>query len=83
MSKPTCGNCISSAVVLAKPQLAGNVAASIVQLGAEIGAMQNGRIVVVMEGPNPGALSALLGAIGDIAGVVAANMVFEHVEEER
>lgn len=83
MSEPDCGYCISSAVVLTKPELVGDIVATIIRLGAEIGAAENGRIVVVMEGPSPGALAALLGAIGDIEGVLAANMVFEHIEEER
>jgi len=83
MSEPACGHCISSAVVLARPERADEVAARIMRLGAEIGAIQDGRIVVVLEGPSPGALGTLLGAIGGLDGVLAANMVFEHIEEDR
>jgi len=50
--------------------------------GCEVVAAENTRIVVVMEGSSVGELGGLLAAIGDLDGVIAANMVFEHIEEE-
>ena len=44
---------------------------------------ENGRIVVVIEGSSGGELGDLLTAIGNLDGVIAANMVFEHIEELR
>ncbi|MGO4839852.1 chaperone NapD [Rhizobiaceae sp. 2RAB30] len=38
-------------------------------------------MVVVMEGGSAGELGAQLTALGALDGVVAANMVFEHIEE--
>lgn len=83
MPEPGRGCCISSAIVLARSECVGDIAASITRLGAEIGGIENGRIIVVMEGPSPGALGAFLSEICNIDGVVAANMVFEYVEEDR
>jgi nitrate reductase NapD len=76
-------HCISSAVVTVLPDRLTDVSEAIARLhGPEVAAAENSRIVVVMEGSSAGELGALLTAIGDIEGVVAANMVFEHIEEE-
>jgi periplasmic nitrate reductase NapD len=77
-------HCISSAVVLVLPDRMADVAAAIERMqGLEIHARENGRIVAVMEGSNVGELGLLLTAIGNLDGVIAANMVFEHVEDLR
>ena len=73
---------VSSAIVVAMPDRIAEVAQAIASLGgAEINAQENHRIVVVLEGPSGDALADLLRRIGDLDGVVAANMVFEQVEE--
>ena len=51
--------------------------------GPEVRASENGRIVIVIEGSSGGELGGVLTAIGNLDGVIAANMVFEHVEELR
>jgi nitrate reductase NapD len=50
--------------------------------GVEVHGHQDGRIVVVIEGPGTGALGDSLTRIALLDGVVAANMVFEHIEVE-
>jgi periplasmic nitrate reductase NapD len=75
-------HCISSAVVAVLPgRMAEVVAAIELMNGPEIHACENGRIVVVMEGSSASELGSLLTTIGNIDGVIAANMVFEHIEE--
>ncbi len=75
---------ISSAVVAVMPGHIAEVAQAIRGMGGpEIRACGNGRIVVVIEGSSGGELGELLTAIGKLDGVIAANMVFEHVEELR
>ena len=77
-------HCISSAIVAVLPGRMADVAVAIERLrGPEIHARENGRIVIVMEGSSAGELGALLTAIGNLDGVIAANMVFEHIEEVR
>lgn len=77
-------HCISSAVVAVMPNRISEVAQAIARMdGPEIHACENGRIVVVIEGASSGELGDLLMAIGNLDGVVAANLVFEHVEELR
>ncbi|GAA4117466.1 chaperone NapD [Aminobacter aganoensis] len=73
---------ISSAVVAVMPGRLAEVAEAIAGMGGpEIRAQENNRIVVVMEGDSAGELGAQLTALGALDGVVAANMVFEHIEE--
>jgi periplasmic nitrate reductase NapD len=75
-------HCISSAVVAVLPGRMAEVAAAIELLGGpEIHAREKGRIIVVMEGSSAGELGSLLTTIGNLDGVIAANMVFEHIEE--
>ena len=75
--------CISSAVVTVRPDHMDVVGDAIARFeGCEVVAAENTRIVVVMEGSSVGELGGLLAAIGDLDGVIAANMVFEHIEEE-
>ena len=77
-------HCISSAVVIVKPDRMDAVGDAIGRMaGCEVVAAENARLVVVMEGASAGELGGVLASIGDLDGVVAANMVFEHIEEER
>jgi nitrate reductase NapD len=74
---PECTH-ISSAVICARPADADAVAGAVAALpGIEIHAIANGRIVVVMEAADAGALGGLLAHIALMDGVLAANMVFE------
>ena len=75
---------ISSAVVMVVPSRVAEIVQAITRLeDTEICAQENGRIVVVMEATSVGELGDRLTAIGNLDGVIAANMVFEHVEELR
>jgi len=77
-------HCISSAVVTVRPDHMDAVADAVGRFqGCEVVAAENSRMVVVMEGSSVGELGGLLTAIGNLDGVIAANMVFEHIEEER
>src|SRR6187401_980792 len=75
---------ISSVVVMVVPSRVAEIVQAITRLeDTEICAQENGRIVVVMEAASVGELGSRLTAIGNLDGVIAANMVFEHVEELR
>jgi nitrate reductase NapD len=50
--------------------------------GVVVLSAEGGKIVVVIEGESTGALGASLSEMSLLEGVVAANMVFEHVEFE-
>src|SRR5262245_33287036 len=79
-----CYYCLSSAVVAVLPGRIAEVAAAIERmLGPEIHAIENSRIVIVIEGESADELGGLLTVIGNLDGVIAANMVFEHIEEVR
>jgi len=74
---------ISSAVVTVKP---GHFDAVVAALGGlpltEVKAAQGNKIVVVLEGATRGEVGGRLTHIALIDGVISANMVFEHVEED-
>lgn len=73
---------ISSAVISVIPGRMDFVLESVARTeGVEIRGHGNNRIVVVMEGGSAGELGAALTTLGALEGVVAANMVFEHIEE--
>lgn len=73
---------ISSAVVIALPARLAQVCASLETMpGVEIHAAEGSRIVVTIEGPTSGSLGETLGQMTLLDGVLAANMVYEHVEE--
>lgn len=73
---------ISSAVVIALPAKMDPVRSAIEAMqGVEIHACEGSRIVVTIEGPTSGSLGERLGEMTHIDGVLAANMVYEHVEE--
>lgn len=73
---------ISSAVVIALPARREEVAVILATIpGVEVHAGDGSRIVVTIEGTTSGELGATLTRIALMDGVLAANMVFEHVEE--
>ncbi|NGN42688.1 chaperone NapD [Mesorhizobium sp. CGMCC 1.15528] len=74
---------ISSAVVLALPERRADVAERLADMrGVEVHASEGSRIVVTIEGPTSGMLGETLTTISAIDGVLAANMVFEHAEDQ-
>lgn len=71
---------ISSAVVMVVPGRAREVEAELLHLpGVEIHAGEESRLVITLEGESSGALGEMLARIAGLRGVIAANMVFEHV----
>lgn len=73
---------ISSAVVAVKLDHVRDVIEAISAMEkTEVHGHQDGRIVVVLEGESTGELGDRLTAMAALDGVIAANMVFEHVEE--
>ncbi|WP_274628620.1 chaperone NapD [Arvimicrobium flavum] len=73
---------ISSAVVTTLPERSTEVQRSIAAMdGVEVYAAENNKIVVVIEGPNTGALGDRLTRIALLDGVITANMVYEHIDE--
>jgi len=74
---------ISSAVVVTWPERAAGLVAQLENLpGTEVARVENGKIVIVMEGATSGELGGRLAAISDMPGVLAANMVFEQILDE-
>ena len=74
---------ISSAVVSVLPAMADDVVAQLSAMrDVEVHAHEGGKIVVVIEGASTGAMGDRLTRIALLDGVVAANMVFEHIEAE-
>jgi nitrate reductase NapD len=74
---------VASAVVLARPGREEAVAAEITCLrGVEVHARASGRLVVVLEADTSGEIGALLAAIAGLPGVLAANLVFEQVDDD-
>ncbi|QEL22740.1 nitrate reductase formation protein NapD [Bosea sp. F3-2] len=73
---------ISSAVVSALPAHVDAVLASIRELPeTEIHRVENGKIVIVLEGASTGVIGDRLAAISLLDGVLSANMVFEQIED--
>jgi len=73
---------ISSAVVSTLPAHVDAVLASIGEMpDTEIHRVENGKIVVVLEGATAGILGDRLAAIGLLDGVISANMVFEQIAD--
>jgi nitrate reductase NapD len=72
---------VSSAVVSAFPQRCGEVVKCIAALpNTEVYRVENGKIVIVMEGASTGEIGARLAGIALFDGVLSANMVFEQIE---
>lgn len=74
---------ISSAVIATRPGGINGVLAALATFdNVEVHGADKGKIVVVIEGPSTGVLGDTLMRISVLDGVIAANMVFEHVEME-
>jgi nitrate reductase NapD len=74
---------ISSAVVSVMPAMADNVLACLSAMqDVEVHGHEGSKIVVVIEGSSTGAMGDHLTRIALLDGVIAANMVFEHIEAE-
>lgn len=73
---------ISSAVLMVQPARADALAAHVATLpGVDVHACQGGKIVITIEGPTTGMLGNTLTQMSLLDGVLAANMVFEHVDK--
>ena len=74
---------ISSAVIVTMPHMRERVVESLTEMpNVDVYAHEAGKIVVVIEGTSTGMLGESLSRIAVLEGVVAANMVFEHVETQ-
>lgn len=76
---------VSSAVVAVMPQMRDAVLATLSTLdNVEVHGEGNGngKIVIVIDGTSTGMLGDTLTYISTLDGVIAANMVFEHVDTE-
>ena len=74
---------ISSAVVLALPAHREDVSGRLAKMrGVEVHATEGSRIVITIEGSTSGMLGETLTTISVMDGVLAANMVFEHGEDQ-
>ncbi|PSH62008.1 glutamate synthase [Phyllobacterium brassicacearum] len=74
---------ISSAVIMTLPAMQDAVLTRLREMAnVEVHAHQGNKIVVVIEGISTGILGDRLSQISALEGVMAANMVFEHVETE-
>lgn len=83
MSDPSATYHISSAIIVTMPNMQERVVDSLAEMpNVEIYAQEAGKIVVVIEGTSTGMLGESLSRIAVLEGVVAANMVFEHVETQ-
>ena len=72
---------IASAVVKARPAIQEAVAARIAALaGTEVAAVDQGRIIIVIEAGGREQIGATLRDIADLDGVLSATLVFEHSE---
>jgi nitrate reductase NapD len=72
---------ISSAVVSVLPDRRDDVLRLLSELPeVEIHQQSDSKIVIVLEGPDSGALGGRLAEISSWRGVLSANMVYEHVE---
>ncbi|PJR13140.1 chaperone NapD [Sinorhizobium meliloti] len=81
MSDPSATYHISSAIIVTMPNMQERVVDSLAEMpNVEVYAQEAGKIVVVIEGTSTGMLGEGLSRIAVLEGVVAANMVFEHVE---
>jgi nitrate reductase NapD len=74
---------ISSAVVLAHPERRAELSERLAGMrGVEVHASEGSRVVITIEGPTSGMLGETLTVISTMDGVLAANMVFEHAEDQ-
>ncbi len=83
MPEPATSHHISSAVIVTIPARAAEVLSALARMeNVEIRGHSDGKIVVIIEGTSTGMLGEALSRISILDGVIAANMVFEHVETE-
>ncbi|MGE3626898.1 MAG: chaperone NapD [Hyphomicrobiales bacterium] len=74
---------ISSAVVVALPERRAELSERLAAMrGVEVHASEGSRVVLTIEGPTSGMLGETLTTISAMDGVLAANMVFEHAEDQ-
>lgn len=74
---------ISSAVISVLPAMMDTVLLHLSAMqDVEVHGHEGGKIVVVIEGPSTGAMGDRLTRIALLDGVIAANMVYEHIEQE-
>ena len=74
---------ISSAVISVLPAMANAVLARLSAMqDVEVHGHAGGKIVVVIEGKSTGEMGDRLTRIALLDGVIAANMVYEHIEQE-
>jgi nitrate reductase NapD len=72
---------ISSAVIRTRPEWAADIACRLSALpDTEVRHVENGKIIVILEGPDTDTIGGRLTAIALLDGVLSANLVFEHVE---
>lgn len=73
---------ISSALVLAFPERRNDVMQRIAKMSrTEVHGIENGKIVIVLEGASVGEIGERLTTISLMDGVLAANLVFEQLCE--
>lgn len=79
---PVASTChISSAVVTASPARCDEVLARLADLpDTEVYYVENGKIVIVLEGRDVDEIGGRLAAIALFDGVISANLVFEQIE---
>ncbi|WP_181701665.1 chaperone NapD [Chthonobacter albigriseus] len=74
---------VSSAVVTVKPGWDVAVASALGELPlTEIRAASTTKLVVILEGASRGEVGGRLARIALMDGVISANLVFEHVDED-
>lgn len=74
---------ISSAIIMTLPAMHETVLAQLHEMAnVEVRAHAGNKIVAVIEGTSTSILCNCLSQISALEGVMAANMVFEHVETE-
>lgn len=79
----TPGRHISSAVITTFPRRCDEVVARLEELpDTEIHRIENGKIVIVLEGESTDEIGGRLAAIAVMDGVISANLVFEQIETQ-
>ncbi|MBX3567578.1 MAG: chaperone NapD [Rhizobiaceae bacterium] len=74
---------VSSAVVVVFPERRQELSERLAEIaGVEVHAGEGSRIVLTIEGPSSEMLGGTLIRISAMEGVIAANMVFEHIGED-
>lgn len=74
---------VSSAVVVTFPERREELSERLAEMaGVEVHAGEGSRIVLTIEGPSSEMLGGTLIRISAMDGVIAANMVFEHIGDD-